>query len=431
MPRLADPRCNGNRFPFNALWNRPNTAGVTTPGHRTRPQRDTVYTDPLTSTSASPRLLVSCGESSGDLYAADLVHRLKDRFRDLESFGVGGDRLGGEGTRLLAHIGELAVVGLVEVVRHIPRIRRILSRVVDALDRQRPDAAVLIDYPDFNLRLARELRRRGVPVLYYVSPQVWAWKRGRIRTIRDTVSRMLVIFPFEEALYRDAGVPVTHVGHPLVDLVQPAPDRGAFLSGLGLDPKRPVIGLLPGSRRTEVANNFPPIIDAVRLIAAERPDAQFLLAVAPLLDTATLASRCDGLPIRVLVGQSHAAVGAADVAVVASGTATVETALLGTPMVVVYRVAPLTYALGRPFISVPHFAMVNLIAERRVVPELMQSDFTPERVAAETLSLLSDAGRARRMREDLADVRRRLGGPGATARVASIVGDLLSARPGA
>ena len=371
---------------------------------------------------------MSCGEPSGDLYAADLVRQLKTRFPDLASFGVGGDRLAAEGTRLLAHIGDLAVVGLLEVFRHIPRIRTVFRRVVDALERERPDAAVLIDYPDFNLRLAAELKRRGVPVIYYVSPQIWAWKRGRIRIIRETVSRMLVIFPFEEALYRTAGVPVTHVGHPLVDLVRPAPDRGVFLSGLGLDPKRPVVALLPGSRRAEVANNLPPLLDSVAGIAAERPDAQFLLAAAPLLDAAAIAARCAGLPIRTVSTQSHAVVGAADVALVASGTATVETALLGTPMVVVYRVAPLTYALGRPFIRVPHFAMVNLIAERCVVPELMQADFTPKRLTAETLSLLSDTDRARRMREDLGEVVRRLGGPGATARVAAIVGDALAAR---
>jgi lipid-A-disaccharide synthase len=382
----------------------------------------------LTATSASPRLFLSCGEPSGDLYAAELVRQLKTQVPSLVSFGLGGDRLAGEGTRLLAHIGDLAVVGLLEVLRHIPRIRGVFRHVVDTLEREPPDAAVLIDYPDFNLRLATELKRRGVPVIYYVSPQVWAWKRGRIRTIRETVSRMLVIFPFEEALYRTEGVPVSYVGHPLIDLVRPAPDRGAFLSGLGLDPSRPVLALLPGSRRTEVAHNLPPLLDSVAGIAAERADAQFLLAIAPLLDTAAVASSCAGLPIRIVSGQAHAVVGAADVALVASGTATVETALLGTPMVVVYRVAPLTYALGRPFVRVPHFAMVNLIAERRVVPELMQSEFTPGRVTAEALSLLSDAGRARRMRDDLAEVVRRLGGPGATSRAAAIVGDVLAAR---
>jgi lipid-A-disaccharide synthase len=344
----------------------------------------------------------------------------------LSVFGVGGDHLSEQGAALVAHVRDLAVVGILEVLRHIPKIRASFKHLVAELDRQRPDAAVLIDYPDFNLRLAEELRDRGVPVVYYVSPQVWAWKRGRIRTIRRTVSRMVVIFPFEEALYREAGVPVTYVGHPLVDLVAPAPDRHAFLSGLGLDPSRPVVAMLPGSRPMEVANNMPPLVEASRIALRQRPDVQFVLAVAPLLDPATLEARCGGLPIRAVGNQTLAVVGAADLALVASGTATVETALLGTPMIVVYRVAPLTYALGRRFVRVAHFAMVNLIAEREVVPELIQSAFTPERVAEETLALLGDTGRADLMRRDLAEVRRRLGGPGASARAAAVVREFLA-----
>ena len=349
----------------------------------------------------------------------------------LTVFGVGGDRLAEQGAALVAHVRDLAVVGIIEVVRHIPTIRKALKRVIVEVDRQRPDAAVLIDYPDFNLRLAGELRARGVPTVYYVSPQVWAWKRGRIRRIRETVSHMAVIFPFEEALYRDAGVPVTYVGHPLVDLVHPASDRRGFLSGLGLDPTRPVVAMLPGSRSTEVAHNLPRLIGASTIVQRKRPDTQFVLAVAPLLDAEAIEARCSSMPIRVVSNQTHAVVGAADLALVASGTATIETALLATPMVVVYRVAPITYALGRPFVRVAHYAMVNLIAGREVVPELMQARFTPERLASEALSLLGDAGRTQRMRDDLAEVRRRLGGPGASARAAAIVGELIAARAGA
>jgi len=378
-----------------------------------------------------PRLLISCGEPSGDLYGAELLRHLRQDPPGLAAFGVGGDRLVDQGVSLTAHVRDLAVVGILEVIRHIPTIRRSFGRVVAEIDRQRPDAAVLVDYPDFNLRLAKELRQRGVPVIYYVSPQVWAWKRGRVRTIRDTVSRMVVIFPFEKALYEAAGVPVTYVGHPLVDLVHPAPDRRAFLSGLRLDPARPVVAVLPGSRTTEVANNLPPLIEAAGIVLQRRPEAQFVLAAAPLLDAAALQSRCGGVPIRVVANETHAVVGAADLALVASGTATVETALLGTPMVVVYRVSPITYALGRRFVSVAHFAMVNLIAEREVVPELIQSDFTPSRVAEEALSLLTDRARAKRMREDLADVRGRLGEPGASARAAAVVRELLAPRPAA
>jgi len=371
--------------------------------------------------------LISCGEPSGDLYAADLLARLRPRIAGLDAWGIGGDRLAGQGAELVAHIRDLAVVGILEVIRHLPEIHRIYRRTVAEIDRHRPDAAVLIDYPDFNLRLARELSGRGVPVIYYVSPQVWAWKRGRIDTIRKTVSRMLVIFPFEESLYRAERVPVAYVGHPLVDLVRPAPDRDEFLRLHGLDPRRPVVALLPGSRRQEIANNLPVLADAVRRLRAERPDIQFLLAVAPLLDAKALLRGLVGLPVQAVHDETHAAVSVSDLALVASGTATVETALLGTPMVVVYRVSPLSYALGRPFVRVPHYAMVNIIAEREVVPELIQGAFTATRVAAEALSLLTDGERRARMKADLAEVCRRLGGGGASERAAVQVAEVLRA----
>ncbi len=371
--------------------------------------------------SGKTRLLVSCGEFSGDLYGGELLRHLRPLLPDLEAFGLGGDRLAEQQVRLLAHVRDLAVVGLLEVLAHLRKIRGVFHAVLAELDRQPPDLAVLIDYPDFNLRLARELHRRGIRVLYYVSPQVWAWRRGRMRSIREAVSRMLVIFPFEEALYKEAGVPVSFVGHPLVDLVRPTPDRAAFLSGLGLDPARPLVALLPGSRTQEIAHNLPPLLEALRLLARARPDAQFLLAAAPSLDTAALEGRLRGLPVRLVQDQTHAVLGAATLALVASGTATVEAALLGTPMIVVYRLSALTYALGRPLVRVPHFAMANLIAGHRVVPELIQGDFTPEKVVAEALALLGDPSRLAGMREALGEVRRRLGPPGAGARAAEVV----------
>jgi lipid-A-disaccharide synthase len=314
-------------------------------------------------------------------------------------------------------------VGLLEVLTHLRRIRGVFRELLAEVDRERPHLAILIDYPDFNLRLARQLRRRGVPVIYYVSPQLWAWRAGRMRSIRDAVSRMVVIFPFEEGLYREAGVPVSFVGHPLVDLVHPAPDRAAFLGGLGLDPARPVVAVLPGSRRQEVAHNLPPLRGAVARLAGARPDLQFLLAVAPSLDPARL--EVEDLPLHLVLGQTHAVLGAASLAIVASGTATVEAALLGTPMIVVYRLSPLTYALGRPLVRVPHFAMANLIAGKRLVPELIQREFTPERVAELALAFLGDPARLAALREGLGEVRQRLGPPGASARAAEVVASTL------
>ncbi|HET8647304.1 MAG TPA: lipid-A-disaccharide synthase, partial [Vicinamibacteria bacterium] len=264
---------------------------------------------------------------------------------------------------------------------------------------------------------------------YYVSPQVWAWRRGRLRAIRDSVTRMIVIFPFEEALYREAGIPVTFVGHPLVDLVQPEADAPTLRRSLGLDPERPLVALLPGSRAQELAHHLPRLAGTVRLLQERRPGLQFALALAPSLDAAQVRARLDGLPVQVVSGRTHAVLAACTAAVVASGTATVEAALLRAPMVVVYHLSPITYALGRRFVSVPHYAMVNLIAGRRVVPEVIQREFTPERTAAEVLALLEDTGRRERMISDLDEVRRRLGERGASARAARAVAEALSWRP--
>jgi lipid-A-disaccharide synthase len=296
-----------------------------------------------------------------------------------------------------------------------------LRDVLAEVDRDPPRLAVLIDYAGFHLRLARHLQQRGIPIVYYVSPQVWAWRRGRVRTIRETVRRMLVLFPFEPAVYEEAGVPVTFVGHPLLDRLAPAGDRAAVRRELGLDPSRPLIALLPGSRAQEVRYNLPPLAGAVRRVAAARPDVQFALAAAPGLDRASLASALAGLSVVTLSGRAAVLLSAADLGWVASGTATVEAALVGTPMLVVYRLSPITYAIGRPFVNVPHYAMVNLIAGRRLVPEIIQRDFTADRVAQETLRLLGDPAALDVIKAGLAEVRGKLGGPGASGRAAAAV----------
>lgn len=377
------------------------------------------------SVAAHERLLVSCGEASGDLYASELVRNLRLRGLAVDVFGLGGDRLQEQGVHLVAHTRELAVVGLVEVLRHLRKLRGIFRSVLDEVDRQPPALAVLVDYPDFHLRLAEGLRRRGVPVVYYVSPQVWAWRRGRLRAIRRTVEHMIVIFPFEEALYREAGVSVTFVGHPLVDLVRPADAPATFLASVGLDPARPVLAVLPGSRHQEVAHNLPPLAAALRLIAARRPDVQPALAVAPGLDPALFDHQLRDTRAVRIAGQAHSLMSASAAGIVASGTATVEAALLGLPMVVVYRLSSLTYALGRPFVRVPHYAMANLIAGRAVVKELIQKNFRAETTADEALRLLADDSYRAGVVAGLNEVRARLGGPGASARAAAIVAETL------
>jgi lipid-A-disaccharide synthase len=389
-----------------------------------RPTRDAggrTYTAALTAGARPPRILVSSGEPSGELYGALLLRELKKHRPPFASFGLGGDAMAGEGVSLVAHVRDLAVVGLLEVVRHLPRLRRVFRAVLAEVDRDPPQLAVLIDYAGFHLRLARELQRRGIPVVYYVSPQVWAWRSGRLRTIRETVSRMLVLFPFEPAVYEAAGVPVTFVGHPLVDRLQPAPDRGTARTTLGLDPQRRLVALLPGSRPQEVRYNLPPLLGAVDILVQRHPDLQLALAAAPGLDAAALRLAIGTRPVRVLEGRATALLAAADLGLVASGTATVEAALVDTPIVVVYRLSPVTYALGRRFVNVPHYAMVNLIAEQRLVPEVIQHEMTPERVAAEALRLLNDPASMHVIQEGLAVVRARLGGPGASARAAMAV----------
>jgi len=374
-----------------------------------------------------PRLLISCGEPSGEFYAAELVAELKEQYPNLEAIGLGGDLLAAENVRLLAHLKDLAVVGLFEVLSHLRKIKALFDSVVKEAVRFRPDVAVLVDYPDFNLRLARELKKLGIPVVYYVSPQLWAWRRGRIRDVKRDVAKMLVIFPFEEKIYRDAGVPVSFVGHPLVDHVRPPADRAAIASRLGLRGDGPVIALLPGSRNKEVGFNLPPMLGAVKLLREKQPGLQFLLAAAPHLRVTALQD-ATAAGVTVMEGVTRDVLSSARVAIVASGTATVETALTLTPMVVVYRLSALTYTLGKPLVSVRNYAMVNLIAGRVVVPELIQSDFTPARVTEETLRVLDEGAARTQMLRDLEEVREKLGRGGATRHAADEVSVFLTPR---
>ena len=307
-----------------------------------------------------------------------------------------------------------------------------LGTLTEAAQVRRPDVFVAIDFPDFNFRLLPRMKALGIPIVYYISPQLWAWRRGRLKTLKQHVDRMLVIFPFEEAIYRDAGIPVTFVGHPLIDLAVPQRSREATCVAAGLDPAKPVVALLPGSRPNEVGLLMSVLADAARQVATSVQGAQFLVARAPALDDslfAPLASlRASGVPVGLLSDAADDVLAAADVVITASGTATVQTALHGKPMVIVYRVSPLTYAIAKRVVKLPHYGMVNLVAGRSIVTELIQAECTPARVSDEALRLLTDAGRAGQMREDLADVVRRLGGAGASDRAAQAVLEVASRR---
>jgi lipid-A-disaccharide synthase len=381
--------------------------------------------------------MISCGEASGDLYAGALADALRAREPGVQLSGFGGPRFAAAGGHLVGDFRGFSVTGLTEAVAMIPRYYGMYRRLVAAARAQRPDVFVAIDLPDFNFRLAHAIGRLGVPVVYYISPQLWAWRPGRMKTMKRIADRVLVIFPFEQAIYEKAGVPVEFVGHPLVDLARAREPREAFLSSLGLDPAAPTIAVLPGSRPNEVRAILPDLARAAAVIAARLPRAQFVVARAPGLDDELFSpvsgvrgsESVGGRPTPEVQGPAFAVVSArtddvlaaADLALTASGTATVQAALHELPMIVVYRVSPLTYRLGKPLVRVSTYAMANLVAGHTVVPELIQDDFTPEAVAREALSLLTDRGRWERTRAALAEVRARLGAPGASARAAAAI----------
>jgi lipid-A-disaccharide synthase len=370
----------------------------------------------------SPTIFLSAGEASGEAYGALLLTELKNRYAALgitpRFFGMGGERMEALGCERIVRSEDVAVMGITEILRHIPRIyreyRKLKASIRTGHSGRRPDVAVLIDFPDIHLKLAREFHRLGIPVIFFVSPQLWAWKKRRIRRVQKYVSRMLVIFPFEEQFYRERGVDAAFVGHPLAELPLPAISRAGFAESNGLDPANRWIGLLPGSRMKEIRANLPEMLRAARLLWDRNAATEFLFPLAPTLSRAQQhevtemlnASAC-GLPVR-LVRDARAALFHARGSIVASGTATVEAALIGNPFVVVYRVSPVTYAIAKQVVTVPHVAMVNLIwnwnAQNRLVPELIQDDFRAESIVQQLEPLLMDGQARAEMMAGLAEV---------------------------
>lgn len=345
-------------------------------------------------------------------------------------FGVGGDRMLAAGCDTVVDAKDLAVVGITEILSHLPKILGLYRHLISEADKRKPDLAIVIDSPAFNWRVARQMKKRGIPTVYYVAPQFWAWRQGRVRLLRDYIDKALVIFPFEEKFYRDRGVDATFVGHPLADLPAPAITRADYSAQFGLDPAKLWITLMPGSRVKEVRMNLPTILESAAQLG---PAYDYLLPVAPTLDRSFLASLIGSQKI-ILVPESLPAIFHSRAGIIASGTATVEAAIMNTPFVMVYRVSPLTYALGKPRVKVPRFAMVNLIAEEEIVPELVQHDFTAEKVVARLNEILPDGPPRERMLEGLAAVKARLrppqAAPGAPQHPADRAAEIILAMPG-
>lgn len=364
------------------------------------------------------KLCVVAGEASGDLHASQVMRELRDIDPSLQLFGIGGDLLAAEGMNVLHHVREMAVVGLIEVIRQLPMFRRVFKEMVERIKAEKPAAVLLVDFPDFNLRLAKQCRAMGVPVLYYISPQVWAWRRRRIFEIARNVDQMIVIFPFEEQLYRSHGVPVTYVGHPLVEQLEPLRRAPRQL----VEPFR--IALLPGSRTSEIRSLLPPMLEAVVRIRKERSIEPFIV-LAPTLDReeAETILAAHGSDVRIVDRDQRNELAGADLSISSSGTATLESALLGIPVVVVYKLNFITHAIGRRMVKLPHFSLVNIVAGKEVVPELLQENVNGERIAAEAMRLLDPEVHAR-VRTELDIVRRRLGEKGASRRAAEVIARL-------
>ncbi len=373
--------------------------------------------------SGPRKVMLSAGEASGDRLGAGLARALKRLDPGLEIFGMGGDEMAEAGVRLVQHASEVAVVGFVEVIRHLPTMRRVMGKLEAAIRTERPDVLVPIDFPDFNLRLAARAKASGVPVVYYVSPQVWAWRRGRVSAMRGLVRRMLVLFPFESAFYAAERVPATFVGHPAA-AARERTSRAALLPRLGLDPRQPVVALLPGSRAGEAGRLLPVLLEAARLVRQSHGTAQFVVPKARTLPAGLLegiAAR-PTFPRSVVAGEVYPGIlEAADAGAVASGTATLDAALAGLPFVAVYRMQPVSYLIARALVRVEHIALPNLIAGRRIVPELVQGACTPAAIASVISSFLDDPARADAVRGELRGVRSSLNGDGAFDRAAASV----------
>jgi lipid-A-disaccharide synthase len=365
------------------------------------------------------RVMIIAGEPSGDLHGAGVVRELKRLNPDCSIYGIGGDKMQAAGMELIYHIREISVMGFWEVLQHLPLLRSVKATMSALLLMRRPDVVVLIDYPGFNLRFAAIAKIAGIRVVYYISPQVWAWHR--VKKMKNVVDTMLVVFPFEVEIYKHAGIDVKFVGHPLLEVLTEPQSKQDFCTRYGLDPQKPILGLFPGSRRQEIERIFPAMLGAARLLHRQH-DVQALVGVASILDYEYMNSFLrDDFPVQLVQNATYDIMKNSDVAIVTSGTATLETSYYQTPMVVVYKTSWLSYLIGRLLIKIKNISLANIVAGKRVVPELLQSRVTPRQIAVETVTLLDDNDLRSKMAEELSVVKTQLGTKGASTRVAEVI----------
>jgi lipid-A-disaccharide synthase len=375
-------------------------------------------------------VLIIAGEASGDMHGASLVQEVRNRRSGISFFGIGGDEMQKAGVETVFHARQMAFLGFFEVLKHYPFIRRVFGTLCNLVDSRKPDCVVLIDYPGFNLRFADRMHKRGVPVFYYISPQVWAWGKGRVKKMARIVDRMAVIFPFEEGIYSHAGIPVKYVGHPLKDRVKSIRSKSDFFKELGLNPDYPTVGLLPGSRSQEVQKLLPEMMGAYQRLAEDIPRLQALVGLAPTLSRSELVRHMTGQPssVRIVEGRTHETMAHSDAVMVASGTATLETALLGTPMVILYKMAPLSYTIVKRLVKIESIGLANIVAGKRVAQELIQKEANAERIYKVIRPLLLDPNENARSRNDLKIVSEKLGEGGASARAAEWLIEMIDLR---
>lgn len=369
------------------------------------------------------KIMFSAGEASGDLHGASVALALKELSADIQIFGMGGQAMRAAGVQIIYDIAELGVIGVVEVIRNLPRIFKVRRLLSEAMDREKPDVLVVIDYGGFNMRLAKIAKGKNIPVVYYISPKFWAWGRWRAKELVGVVEQVATIFPIETELYREIGVKASFVGHPLVDIVKPTVPKAEAYLRFKAYPEKPVVLLMPGSRQQEIVNLLPVMLAASEEIAARVPDCQFFLPVASTISEEMLQTILSKYQVSVNLtnGNVYDLMNIGNAAIAASGTVTLEAAIMNLPTVIIYKVAALTWILGKLLVKIPFVGLPNIVADRKVLPELLQREVNPRAIADEITNMLTDAKRKRKLAEDLAEVQEKLGAPGAVRRVAQTI----------